>query len=44
MKPVVAQLRKRGVRLIIYLDDILMAETETLAKHHAQTTCNLLEA
>ena len=45
MKPVVDQLRKRGVRLIIYLDDILiMAETEILAKHHAQTTCNLLEA
>ena len=30
--------------LIIYLDDILiMAETETLAKQYAQTTCNLLE-
>ena len=44
MKPVVAQLRKQGIRLIIYLDDILiMAETESLAKHHAQTTCNLLE-
>lgn len=45
MKPVVAQLRKQGIRLIIYLDDILiMAETETLANQHAQTTCNLLEA
>ena len=44
MKPVVAQLRKQGIRLIIYLDDILiMAETETLAKQYAQTTCNLLE-
>ena len=44
MKPVVAQLRKQGIRLIIYLDDILiMAETESLAKYHAQTTCNPLE-
>ena len=45
MKPVVAQLQKQGIRLIIYLDDILiMAKTETLAKLYAQTTCNLLES
>jgi RecG-like helicase len=45
MKPVVAQLRKQGICLIIYLDNILIiAEAETLANQHAQTACNLLEA
>ena len=44
MKPVVAALRQRGIRLIIYLDDILiMAESEALALHHAASTLNLLE-
>ena len=44
IKPLVAQLLKQGIRLIIYLENILiMAETESVAKHYAQTTCNLLE-
>ena len=44
MKPVVAALRQRGIRLIIYLDDILiMAESEALTLHHAASTLNLLE-
>ena len=44
MKPVVAALRQRGIRLIIYLDDILiMAESQVLALHHAASTLNLLE-
>ena len=44
IKPVVAALRQRGVRLIIYLDDILiMAESQALALHHAASTLNLLE-
>ena len=44
MKPVVAALRQRGIRLIIYLDDILiMAESQALALHHAASTLNLLE-
>ena len=44
MKPVVGALRQRGIRLIIYLDDILiMAESQDLAFHHAASTLNLLE-
>ena len=43
MKPVVAQLGKKGIRLIIYLGDILI-KAEILANRHAQTACNLLEA
>jgi hypothetical protein len=44
MKPVVGALRQRGIRLIIYLDDILiMAESHDLALHHAASTLNLLE-
>ena len=45
MKPVVAMLRQRGVRLIIYLDDMLiMAESTSLALHHAASALNLLES
>ena len=45
MKPVVAILRQRGIRLIIYLDDILvMAESKSLVVHHAASTLNLLES
>ncbi|CAB4006993.1 Hypothetical predicted protein [Paramuricea clavata] len=45
MKPVVGALRQRGIRLIIYLDDILiMAESHDLALHHAAPTLNLLGA
>ena len=45
MKPVVAMLRQRGVRLIIYLDDMLiMAESASLALHHAASALNLLES
>jgi hypothetical protein len=45
MKPVVAMLRQRGVRLIIYLDDILiMAESEDLVLHQAASILNLLES
>ena len=44
MKPVVGALRQRGIRLIIYLDDLLiMAETHDQALHHAASTLNLLE-
>jgi hypothetical protein len=43
MKPVVALLR--GIRLIIYLDDILiMAESQDLVLHHAASVLNLLES
>ena len=45
MKPVVAQLRKQGIRLIIDLDDILiMSKTLDLANQHAQTTCTPLKS
>ena len=45
MKPVVAMLRQRGVRLIIYLDDMLIiAESTSLALHHAASALNLLES
>ena len=43
LKPVVAHLRKRGVRLIIYLDDILvMSACPRIAKYHTMMTTNLL--
>lgn len=46
MKPVVGLLRQLGIRIVIYLDDILvMAQTqEEMAKCHATTTINLLES
>ena len=44
MKPVVGALRQRGIRLIIYLDDLLiMAESYDQALHHAASTLNPLE-
>ena len=44
MKPVVGALRQRGIRLIIYLDDLLiLAESHDQALHHAASTLNLLE-
>ena len=44
MKPVVGALRQRGIRLIIYLDNLLiMAESHDQALHHAASTLNLLE-
>ena len=44
MKPVVGALRQRGIRLIIYLDDLLiMAESHDQALHHAASKLNLLE-
>jgi hypothetical protein len=43
LKPVVAQLRKRGVRLIMYLDDILiMSISKDIAIDHTALTTNLL--
>ena len=45
MKPVVALLRQQGIRLIIYLDDILiMAESSDLVLHQAASALNLLES
>ena len=45
MKPVVALLRQQGIRLIIYLDDILiMAESSDLVLHQAALALNLLES
>ena len=44
LKPVVAYLRERSVRLISYIDDILiMAPSEQLAKDHLLLTLDLLE-
>ena len=44
LKPVVACLRQLGIRLIIYLDDILiLAPSEELAELHAATAIYLLE-
>ena len=44
MKPVVAYLREKGVRLIIYIDDILiMAQTSSLAHQLLLLTLDLLE-
>ena len=43
-RPVVAALREIGLRLIIYIDDILvMAETESLLKDHVTAVVYLLE-
>jgi hypothetical protein len=45
MKPVIGLLRQLGIRVIIYLDDMLiMAETQEMDKCHAATTVNLLES
>ena len=44
MKPVVALLRQLGIRLIIYLDDLLiMAQSKEMLNCHASTTLHLLE-
>ena len=44
MKPVVATLRNLGIRLIIYLDDVLiLADSEQTARLHLATAQNLLE-
>lgn len=45
MKPVVATLRNLGIRLIIYLDDLLiLADSEQTARLHLATAMNLLES
>ena len=45
MKPVVGILRQLGIRIVIYLDYMLiMAQTQKMAKCHATTTINLLES
>lgn len=44
-KPVVATLRNLGIRLIIYLDDLLiLADSEQTARLHLATAMNLLES
>ena len=44
LKPVVALLRQLGIRLIIYLDDLLiMAQSKENLNCHASTTLHLLE-
>ena len=44
MKPVVALLRQLGIRMIIYLDDLLiMAQSQDLLNCHVSTVRNLLE-
>ena len=44
MKPVVALLRQLGIRLIIYLNDLLiMAQLKEILNCHASTTLHLLE-
>ena len=44
MKLAVAALRQQDIRVIIYLDDILiMAESQALVLYHAASTLNLLE-
>ena len=44
LKPIVGLLRKQGVRLVIYLDDILlMASTTETLTHHVELTVALLE-
>jgi hypothetical protein len=44
LKPIAAQLRQLGARLIIYIDDILiMAESETLVRNHVMGLIFLLE-
>ena len=43
LKPIVGHLRKMGIRLIIYLDDILiMAESKALAQKHTAVVASLL--
>ena len=43
-RPVVATLRELGLRLIIYIDDILIvAETESLLRNHITAVIHLLE-
>lgn len=43
LKPVVGLLRKQGIRLITYLDDLLiMSESKELARTHASLAANLL--
>ena len=45
MKPVIGLLRQLGIRIIVYLDDMLiMAQSQEMAKCHAATTINLLES
>ena len=45
MKPVVEMLRKMSVRLIVYLDDILImvVESRQLANQHTQLVLSALE-
>ena len=44
LKPVLSILRQRGIRLIVYLDDILlMAPSVEQVLPHAASTLNLLE-
>lgn len=44
LKPVVAHLRERGIRLIIYIDDILiMAQSRQIAQDHLHLTLDILE-
>ena len=44
MKPVVGMLRKMAIRLIVYLDDILiLAESKQLANQHAQLVLGTME-
>ena len=45
LKPVVAQLRNMGIRLIIYVDDIrIMSETKELAEKHSTLSVSLLSS
>jgi hypothetical protein len=45
MKPVISWLRGQGVRMIIYLDDILvLAPSVHITNHHARLTIGLLES
>ena len=44
IKPVAALLREHGVRLVVYIDDILvMAETKELAAEHTTLLASLLK-
>ena len=44
MKPVVGLLRQLGIRLMIYLDDMLiMAKSRAIALQHASTALDLLQ-
>ena len=45
LKPVVAHLRSQGVRLVIYLDDLLIiGDTESHLQQHLKMTMDLLES